>query len=174
MAPVGRKSPLVLPLFLPRRGAQRRRLSLALTKAPLIVVPAMRIGYDAGAKHDEGADAEGSDDEVDAAHEALPVPAGLSEPTPQRTNAAGAGGVADRRSRVCKARAMRAGRGFSSSEEHDARGEPSEARRDHQSPKEEVIVFFVEEWRPAVHHATANGTVFASFRAAAALTCFTH
>ena len=49
-------------------GAERRRLPLARTEATAIVVPLVCVGHNARAKHDEGADAEGSDDEIDVGH----------------------------------------------------------------------------------------------------------
>jgi hypothetical protein len=52
-------------------------LPLALAEAPAIIVPAMCVRHHTGAKHDEGADAEGSDDQIDAAHEAAPHPRGF-------------------------------------------------------------------------------------------------
>jgi hypothetical protein len=145
-----------------------------LAEAPLIVVPAMRVGHDAGAKHDEGADAEGSDDKIDAAHEALPVPAGSTEPAPHEGTPREQA-VLQIAARACVERVKGArDAGSAQSDEHDPRGDPSEARRDHQSPKQEVIVVFAEERRPAVHHADRTAAPFVSLPGAGALTLFTH
>src|SRR5581483_11939527 len=100
--------------FQPLVGAQSPPLSLALTEAPAIVMPLMRIRHDTRAKHEKGANAEGSDDEIDAVHEGLPAPRVRVNSLPHRYNAGWTGPLADGRWGVPKSPAMCAGRGLSS------------------------------------------------------------
>lgn len=103
-----------------------------------------------------------------------PVLAGSIEPAPHKGTPRGRATLQIAASASVK-RVQRARHaGSAQSDEHDPRGDPSEARRDHQSPKQEVIVVFAEERRPAVHHADRTASSFVSLHGAGALTLFTH